>query len=220
MILVWKLLARSGSACMMHCTSTTMASTAPVMMASSWLRKLPAEGMPWRIKRLVGGAADAAQVDALGALALGILDQLRILDGGDDHLGERRLVAVDDDVDLVRLEHAQVDLGDHRAWRAEEDVRDVGRQHAAAPAVGQGGAQGCAQDVLGVLVVAHVGAVQDLDHLAVDAARRDAQLAPDLLALLGRALDVDQLALLLAELGDGDVGDVEGDIVDRLAPRS
>ena len=46
---VWKLPARLGSACMMHCTSTTMASTAPVKMASSWCRKLPAEGMPWRI---------------------------------------------------------------------------------------------------------------------------------------------------------------------------
>ena len=39
---------------------------------------------------------------------------------------------------------------------------------------------------LGVLVVAHVGAVQDLDHLAVDAARGDARFAPDLLALPGR----------------------------------
>ncbi len=47
---VWKFLARSGSACMMHCTSTTMASTAPVMIASSWCRKLPADGTPWRIR--------------------------------------------------------------------------------------------------------------------------------------------------------------------------
>ncbi len=34
---------------MMHCTSTTIASTAPVMIASSWCRKLPADGTPWRI---------------------------------------------------------------------------------------------------------------------------------------------------------------------------
>ena len=48
MISVWKLPARLGSACMMHCTSTTMASTAPVRIASSWCRKLPADGTPWR----------------------------------------------------------------------------------------------------------------------------------------------------------------------------
>jgi hypothetical protein len=48
MISVWKLLARAGSACMMHCTSTTIASTAPVRIASSWCRKLPADGMPSR----------------------------------------------------------------------------------------------------------------------------------------------------------------------------
>ena len=35
MILVWKFSASPTSACMMHCTSTTIASTAPVMMASS-----------------------------------------------------------------------------------------------------------------------------------------------------------------------------------------
>ena len=35
---------------MMHCTSTTMASTAPVSTASSWWRKLPAGGMPKRMR--------------------------------------------------------------------------------------------------------------------------------------------------------------------------
>ena len=34
---------------MMHWTSTTMASTAPVSTASSWCKKLPAGGMPKRI---------------------------------------------------------------------------------------------------------------------------------------------------------------------------
>jgi len=50
MILVWKLVASLTNACMMHCTSTTIASTAPVRMASSCWRKLPAAGMPWRIR--------------------------------------------------------------------------------------------------------------------------------------------------------------------------
>ena len=34
---------------MMHCTSTIIESTAPVMTAISCCRKLPAMGMPWRI---------------------------------------------------------------------------------------------------------------------------------------------------------------------------
>ena len=43
------------------------------------------------------------------------------------------------------------------------------------------------QDVLGILVVADVGAVQGFDHFAVDAARDHAQLAPEFLALFGGA---------------------------------
>ena len=131
-------------------------------------------------ERLVGGAADACHVDALGALAFGIGNQLRLVDGDDQHLRERRLVAVDDDVDLVVLEYAQIHLGDQRAGRAEEDVRDVGGQHGAAPAVGEGAAHGLIEDVLGVLVVAHVGAVEHLHHLSIDAPGGDVQLLPSL----------------------------------------
>ena len=70
MTLVWKLLATLGSACMMHWTSTTIASTAPVRIASSWCRKLPADGNAMAHQRLIGGAADAGHVDALGAFLL------------------------------------------------------------------------------------------------------------------------------------------------------
>ncbi len=50
MISVWKFWARPTSACIIHWTSTTMASTAPVKMANSCCKKLPAAGMPWRIR--------------------------------------------------------------------------------------------------------------------------------------------------------------------------
>ena len=63
---------------------------------------------------LVGGAAHAGQLDALGALVLGVLDGLRLLGGHVDHLGQQRLMAVDDDVDVVFFQHAQVDLAGHR----------------------------------------------------------------------------------------------------------
>jgi len=50
MNLVWKQPASAPSAGMMHCTSTIMASTAPVATASSCCRKLPATGTPWRMR--------------------------------------------------------------------------------------------------------------------------------------------------------------------------
>jgi len=59
---------------------------------------------------LVAGAADAGQVDAFGALLPGVLQQFGVAGGGQDHLGQRRLVPVHDDVDLVRLDDAQVHL--------------------------------------------------------------------------------------------------------------
>ena len=70
------------------------------------------------------------------------------------------------------------------------------------------------ENVAGVLVVAHVRAVQDLDDLAVDAARGHALLLPDRLALGRRNREIAQLAALLAELADRLVGDVEGDLLD------
>ena len=166
---------------------------------------------------LVAGAADAGEVDALRAGRLGLGDELGVARGLDQHGRERRLVAVDDDVDLVVLEHAEVDLADEGARRAEQDVADVGAQHGAAPAVGQGAAERGLEDVLGVQVHALVGAVHDLDDLTVDGARGDPQLAPLGLPLRRSPLGVDDVAVRLAELLEGLVGHVEGDLVD-LAP--
>jgi hypothetical protein len=79
-------------------------------------------------------------------------------------------VAVHDDVDVVFLHDAQVGLGLQRIGGAEEHVLQVGGQHGAAPAVGQGGAGALLHQVFVVLVHAHVGAVHDLDDFAVDIA--------------------------------------------------
>ena len=166
---------------------------------------------------LVAGAADAGEVDALRAGRLGLGDELGVARGLDQHGRQRRLVAVDDDVDLIRLEHAEVDLGRQRRRRAEEDVADVGAQHGAAPAVGQRAAERRLEDVLGVQVHTLVGAVHDLDDLTVDGARGNAQLAPLGLPLGCRTLGVDDVAVGLAELLQRLVGYIEGDLVD-LAP--
>jgi hypothetical protein len=53
----------------------------------------------------------------------------------------------------------------------------VGDQ-AAAPAVGQGGADGMVEQVAQILVVADVGAVQRLNHLPINATRNYALLFP------------------------------------------
>jgi hypothetical protein len=85
---------------------------------------------------LVGGAADAGEVDALRAGGLRLRDKLRVPGGFHEHRRQGGLVPVHDDVDLVVLEDAEVDLRRERRRRAEKDVADVGAQHGAAPAVG------------------------------------------------------------------------------------
>jgi len=56
---VWKQPASAPRAGMMHCMSTTMASTAPVATASSCCRKFPATGTPVAHEHLISCAAHA-----------------------------------------------------------------------------------------------------------------------------------------------------------------
>ena len=58
----------------------------------------------------------------LGALGFGVLDHFRFLGHGHDHLGEHRLMAMDDDVDVVFLHYTQVGLGLQGIWSAEKHV--------------------------------------------------------------------------------------------------
>ena len=98
-------------------------------------------------------------------------------------------------------EDAEVDPRPDRLGRAEQDVLEVGRDHRAAPAVGQGAADAGQDEAAVVGVHAHVGPVHDLDDLAVDAPWGDVELAPVLPLPGRRATDERQLAFLLAELG-------------------
>ena len=139
-------------------------------------------------QRLVGGAAEAGEVDAPGTLALRIGDQLGILHCGDDHLGQGRLMAVYDEVDHVFFQHAEIGLGQDRRRGAEEHVGEIGAEHRTAPAVGQSAAHGLIEDVFGILIIADIGAMHGFDHFAVDVARGDVAFFPDLLALGGARL--------------------------------
>ena len=162
-------------------------------------------------ENLVGGAAQAGNLYALGACLLGLGDELRVTRGLGDHLREDRLVAVDHDVDLVGLDGAQVCLRPQRLGAAEDDVLDVGGDHGAAPAVRQGTAHALLHEADAVGVDSHVGLVERRDDLAVDAARDQTVLAPELLALLRCAGYVGELAVLLAELGQRRLADLLGE---------
>ena len=139
---------------------------------------------------LVGRATDAGQVDTFGTGGLGFGKDFGVSRSGHDHVGERRLVAVDNDVHLVLFQHTQVHPRTERLRLAEEHVGDVRGDHRAAPAVGQGHPNRPHDQVLGIVVHADVRHVHAGDHLAVDAPGCGVEGGPVLLLLLGRACDV------------------------------
>ena len=149
------------------------------------------------------------------ALGFGVVDDLRVLRGGHHHLAEGRFVTMHDHVDHVLLEHAEIGLAQDGGRGAKQDVGDVGGDEAAAPAVGQRGAHGMLQQVLVILVIADVGAVQRLDHFPVHPSGHDLVLLPQFLPFLRRSLQQHDLALLLPELGDVQVGQIVGDFFGR-----
>ena len=132
--------------------------------------------------------------------ARGCGQQLGILRSGHNDIGKRRLMAVNQDVHLVRLQHAQVDARAERVRLAEQHVRDIGGDHRTAPAVGQRRADRGQDQVLGVVVHAHVRHVQPGDDLAVDPPRRHARGRPVLPLLFRSPAHVGQGPFLLAEL--------------------
>ena len=165
----------------------------------------------------VGGAAHAGDVDALRAHFLGQGHHLGVLGVEHDHLRQRRIVAVDDDVDHVLFHDAQVGVGVHGLRGAEQHVGELGAHHGAAPAVGHAGAQGLANQGLGQGGTAHVGHVHGLGDLAVDGAGLDAGVVPDLLAHLGGALQEALDAEGLAVLQQTGLGHLVGQIIDVAA---
>ena len=164
----------------------------------------------------VAGAADAGDVDALGAVCLGKRDHLGILRIEDDHFGQRGIMTVDDDVDHVLVHDADVGGGVHGLRGAEQNVGELGAHHGAAPAVGQTGAQRLLDECLRQGRTAHVGHVHGLRDLAVDGARLDAGVVPKLLSVLGSALQEALYAEGLAVLKKCGLGDFVRQIVDVL----
>ncbi len=67
------------------------------------MQEVTRRGHPLAHQRFVAGAADTCQSDPLSTLLLGISQELRILNSSQNHLRQRRLVAVDNNVDFVLL---------------------------------------------------------------------------------------------------------------------
>ena len=122
-------------------------------------------------------------------------------------------MAVDDDVDLVFLEHPQVHFGPQGRRGAEQDVLQFGGDHRAAPAIGQRSATSMENDVPVVLIHAHVGAMHHLHDLTVNTPGDDAQLPPQFLSLFRSPLDELQFPLLLSKLGEHLLSQFYGDLV-------
>ncbi len=192
-----------------------------VVISSVWkhlllLEKLPGDWNPLAHQHLVGGAAEPAQLDALGALLFGQLDQLGVPGGLHDHLGENGLVPVHHDIDLVLAEHAQVNLGADGFWGSEHYILQVRPDHGTAPPVREGGADAMQEDVPVVGVHPDVGAVHALHDFPVHAPRRHPHLPPHLLPALGGPGQQLQFSLLLAEFAQHALTDLACDLHDGL----
>ena len=74
------------------------------------LQEVTGDGDAVPHQHFVGGAAHARQVDSLCAWLCCQLHDLRVLSRRHDHFGQERFMAVDDDIDLIFLENAEVDL--------------------------------------------------------------------------------------------------------------
>ena len=165
----------------------------------------------------VGGAAHTGNGDALGAHGLGISDHLGVVGIVNDHFGQAGIMAVNNDVDIVLLHDADVGGGVNGLGSAEHNVGELGAHHGAAPAVGQAGAQSLTNQGFGQRRAAHVGHVQRGGDFPVDGAGLDAGFMPQLLGVLGGALQEALGSEGLAVLQQADLGHFVSQVVDVLA---
>ena len=172
------------------------------------LQEVPRDRNAVTHENLVGGATDPGERHAFRTGILCRFHDLRIPRGDSQHLRYHRLVPVHHDVDGVLPEHAQVDLAADRLRRAEQDVTDDRRDARATPAVGERGAQRVGQQAPIVMVDAHGGAVQALDHGSVDPGRFETAVPPHPLALERRESECGERFALAGELVDHPQGEV------------
>ena len=122
------------------------------------------------LHELLAGLDGADDAQALGAGGLGLLLGRRLVGGGDEGGADHGLVAVDDDVDVVGVDDAEVDLDGVRRGRAEERV--LGELERDLRAVGGGDAEAQALEGEAHVVAVDVGeAARGGEHALVEARR-------------------------------------------------
>ena len=170
------------------------------------------------LDELLAGLDGADDAQALGAGGLRLVLGRRLMRGGDQGGADHRLVAVDDDVDVLGVDDAEVDLDRVRRRRAPQRV--LGELERDLRAVGGGDAEAQALEGEAHVVAVDVGeAARGGEHALVeDAARHDAELLPLRDARRrGHLLDERRRALVVAvELGEDRVGDALGQRVPGL----
>lgn len=133
------------------------------------LRRLAGHADALARQHLVAGAAQADHVHAsrpgFRRRLLDLRRPRRLHDLGRQH----RLVAVDDHVDALLLEHAEVRVHRGDLRRAQQDVLDLGGDERAAPAVGERAAHRLRDEREGIGVAAEARAMQDVHRLGIDA---------------------------------------------------
>src|SRR4030042_4458488 len=105
-------------------------------------------------------------------------------------------MSVNNNVDFIFFEYSKACLCFHRPWGTEKDIRNIRRDHRAAPAIAERNFQSAQKEIVRIMVNSHVGAVHSLCCLSINASRDYAPLFPSLLSLLRCSLYKIYLALL------------------------
>ena len=177
------------------------------------LQKVAGYGDAVAHQHLVACAAHAGHGDALCPLLSGQFDHLWILARRHNHLRQGRLVAMDDDVDFVFLQHAQVRCGLDRLRGAKQHVGQFGGDHRSTPAIADGSSQAVEDEVDGIVVHAYVGTVHRFHDLTVHTTRVHAQLLPQFDAFGRRAPGEADGPFLVAKLGIHCPCQIQGDLL-------
>jgi hypothetical protein len=109
-------------------------------------------------------------------------------------------MAVQSDIDGFDAQGTQVHARHDRLRRAEHHIGQLRRNHRAAPAVGQAGAQRMQRRICIVIVDTHVRAMKHLHVLAVDTPGCNAELFEQFPSLLRQPVEEADVTLAAAEV--------------------
>ena len=134
-------------------------------------------------EQLITGTAQPGNSDACCSVLFGKLNHFRVASCVQNHLGHHRIVPVHQNVDCVLFDYAKVGGGHFGLGCTEKHVAQFCGDHGTSPTVGQGATRRMQHGIGRIIIAAHVGAVHHFGNFAVNAARSDVELFPQLAAL-------------------------------------